>query len=292
MWCNGAETCNGINICQSGIVQDCDDSVGCTDDFCNETADSCDNTPDNSTCDDANECTQNICNAVSGCQYPDEPQGSWCGSARDCQDDACNGFIAEFFPDDGHDSCDGAGNCGVYSCVIEDFYCSDNNAGDGVNSLTCGAQCDQNNDCNVDEICNLASCGCEPVSICIDDDKDRYNVTGGECGLIDCNDTDDNVYPGADEICNDNIDNNCNNVIDEFGCIMSCSIIGQEQLISNGMYYCGIDNIARPQKPDNQQCYNNFECQNNYCSFNVCVNIVPTIKQIDAVLDQILDLIT
>ncbi|MHC4090987.1 MAG: metallophosphoesterase [Planctomycetota bacterium] len=41
--CNGAETCDATLDCQAGTPVSCDDSVGCTDDSCNETTDTCDN---------------------------------------------------------------------------------------------------------------------------------------------------------------------------------------------------------------------------------------------------------
>ncbi|MDD5649539.1 MAG: putative metal-binding motif-containing protein [Candidatus Nanoarchaeia archaeon] len=49
--------------------------------------------------------------------------------------------------------------------------------------------------------------------ICIDNDRDGYNVTGGSCGLIDCNDSNSLVNPDALEICN-GIDDNCDGLVD------------------------------------------------------------------------------
>lgn len=50
--------------------------------------------------------------------------------------------------------------------------------------------------------------------VCVDADADGYNLTGGECGPVDCDDNNPNIYPGITELCN-NIDDNCNNQIDE-----------------------------------------------------------------------------
>ncbi|MFK7817036.1 MAG: putative metal-binding motif-containing protein [Gammaproteobacteria bacterium] len=50
---------------------------------------------------------------------------------------------------------------------------------------------------------------------CIDEDKDGYSITGGEfCGPIDCNDNNAAINPGAEELCSDNVDNNCNGMVD------------------------------------------------------------------------------
>ncbi len=92
--------------------------------------------------------------------------------------------------------CNGAGSCLDYpqnwqvdeSCNSSEF-CYWDGQGQGDNNY----------------YCNI---------VCIDDDKDGFNVTGSTCGPVDCNDSNNNTNPGATEIC-DNLDNDCDNMIDE-----------------------------------------------------------------------------
>ena len=67
LWCNGAESCDAALDCQAGSVPNCNDSVVCTTDSCNESTDSCDNLPVDAVCDD----------------------GLWCNGAESCIDCAC-----------------------------------------------------------------------------------------------------------------------------------------------------------------------------------------------------------
>ncbi len=54
-------------------------------------------------------------------------------------------------------------------------------------------------------------------SVCSDTDQDGYSPDGGDCGEVDCDDSDDTVSPGHEEVCGDGIDNNCDGSVDE-GC--------------------------------------------------------------------------
>eukprot|EP01084_Bolivina_argentea_P168303 291910_1 len=76
---------------------------------------------------------------------------------------------------------------------------------DGLNDMMEDRCCMQDND-------NDGFCDVQFISREIFDGFFNYgDATDGE----DCNGNDPNINPGATEICNDNIDNNCNNQIDE-----------------------------------------------------------------------------
>ncbi len=49
---------------------------------------------------------------------------------------------------------------------------------------------------------------------CTDTDGDGYNSTNGVCGIVDCNDADIAIHPGAEEVCN-GLDDDCDGQIDE-----------------------------------------------------------------------------
>jgi immune inhibitor A len=60
--------------------------------------------------------------------------------------------------------------------------------------------------------------------VCIDNDGDGYGVGAGCVREQDCDDTDADLNPGADEVCGDGIDNNCDGETDE-GCNFKCPFV-------------------------------------------------------------------
>ncbi|MBL0316440.1 MAG: hypothetical protein IPP69_11925 [Flavobacteriales bacterium] len=108
-------------------------------------------------------------------------------------DDNCDGLI-----DNSAGTCDSegyadlAGPCGTSVCSYDDFCCltewDDICAGEAAS----------------DPNCSYCLCGC------YDNDMDGYTNCDG-----DCNDFDDTVYPGAEDICFNGIDEDCNFVVDD-----------------------------------------------------------------------------
>jgi hypothetical protein len=162
--CTSDVDCNDLNQCTDDVCinpgtinsycyypnksngTSCDDGLFCTvSDQCSSGV--CVGTTRD--CSDGNECTNDTCNEdLDQCQHSNKLEGTLCGLARDCPSDACVGPKAYFYPDDGHDTCNGQGVCVEYSCALQNSYCTDNNTLDGINSLECGAYCDQKEDCS------------------------------------------------------------------------------------------------------------------------------------------------
>jgi hypothetical protein len=81
------------------------------------------------------------------------------------------------------------------------------------------------------------------IVVCTDADGDGFSPDGGECGPVDCDDDDPNVYPGAEELCN-GIDDNCDGNTDEgFDVGMTC-IVGTGICEAEGTYVCTVDGLG------------------------------------------------
>jgi len=143
--------------------------------------------------------------------------------------------LLESLCSDGFDNdLDGFADCSDSECLnAAACACLDGDGdGFGTNSaLSCpnlGFDCDDTNSDvypNAPEICDGIENQCpgnigygDPIDAPIDNDGDTFNNHAGApaCLVLDCNDNDVNINPGAAEIC-DEIDNNCDGTIDE-GC--------------------------------------------------------------------------
>lgn len=215
---------------------ECDDGDPSTRDAC--VGGACENVSSGCTadwdCTDWDACTTDACVAGS-CSFSPIPDCAGCHSDAECDDsdpsttDVCDTYTraCSNFPND------------PFCSVPED--CNDNNpcTGDQCNSGTCawgslGTCCFRDTDCNdfdpcTADTCDVASHGCGHAAIpgcgtssCMDWDGDGHGSiycwpTAGD----DCDDNNAAVHPGATELCDDGIDDDCDGMID--GTDSSCS---------------------------------------------------------------------
>ena len=203
--CDGYRTATDVDKDKDGYAvcaNDCNDNdpnvhPGATE-LCNGKDDDCNYvipSPEK----DADKDGVKICDVPSDCN--DFDSGIYPGSIEICgdkKDNNCNGSVDEtgcVCPDadgDGHT----ASICGGDDC---------NDADPAVfsgNTEICSDGKDNN--CNGSADCQDPTCTADPVCVaCLtaDTDGDGYSTAGGICGLVDCDDADPKVHPGAAEIC-------------------------------------------------------------------------------------------
>ncbi len=109
LYCNGQEQCVS-GACTSGTAEDCNDSVNCTIDSCNETTDQCDNLSDDSVCDNGLFCDGvETCDPIDDCQAGNDP----CGG-QSCNEDTAACEAVECL---GDEDCDDGNACTVDACA-------------------------------------------------------------------------------------------------------------------------------------------------------------------------------
>lgn len=171
LYCNGQEQCVD-GFCQVGVAVNCDDSVGCTQDSCNESTDSCDHIPDDALCIDAQFCNgQEYCDATYDCQpgtYPcgertcDESQdicgclddvecsdGVFCNGQEICSSGSCQSGTAI--------DCDDGIACTVDACVESTQSCQ---------VTPDHTYCDDSDSCTTDICTTDLGCSNEPIVDC------------------------------------------------------------------------------------------------------------------------------
>ena len=218
-YCNGAEVCAG-GVCEPGTPVDCDDGVDCTNDFCNEATDSCDNVADDGNCNDDLYCNGvETCDAVYDCQA---------GAAIDCDDgigctddscneatDTCDNVANDANCDDGL-YCNGAETCNVTSdCQAgaaidcdDDVDCTIDSCNEGTDScdnVPDDAYCDDGLFCNGEETCDaLLDCqaGADPCAGAGCDEENDVCEAGAELWMAFTNNT---SVPGVGTVANEDI---------------------------------------------------------------------------------------
>jgi len=302
LYCDGNDHCDGVGNCVNlGPVIDCSHlNDQCNEGLCDEGLDTCYASPINEglscddslfcnvgetcqsgtctggsarDCSDSNECTDDICNEdFNQCEYAAKSDGTYCGLSRDCQDDVCNGPFHEIYPPDGHDYCS-SGTCAVYSCGLLFSHCSDDNTTDGINALTCGADCDQDSDCSPN------SCSKTYYDDCVDSKLREYDndkildstTVTGSCNNIcqdNCTCTACSVTcppPATNTYCVKDV---CGAECDDSGCV--------PKIVGNICYYDGSCDLENCDCIYSQEyCPNPGTIINDICYWGVeaCVNV-------------------
>ena len=253
-FCDGVETCDAILDCQPGTPIDCDDGVGCTDDSCNETTDSCDSVANDSNCDNGQFCDGvETCDEDFDCQPGNDPcPGQMCDETGDlcveclgdgdCDDGAfCNGIetcvVGACVPGTPVD-CDDSVGCTVDSCnettdscdhLANDANCDNGQFCDGIETcdalLDCQAgtavSCDDGVGCT-DDSCNEATDSCDNTANDANCDNGQFCDGSETCdAVLDCQagtavNCDDGVGC-TDDTCNEGTDA-CDNIANDANC--------------------------------------------------------------------------
>jgi hypothetical protein len=100
-----------------------------------------------------------------------------------------------------------------------------------------------------------------PETVCTDNDGDGFNTEGGSCGEIDCDDNNAAINPDAAEVCDDIVDNDCDNNSDcddnECTNALVCKTSNEPEMCDDGIDNDGDRKIDCADKKD---CRTNPAC--------------------------------
>jgi subtilisin family serine protease len=269
-YCNGSETCHATLDCQAGTAVNCDDGVACTDDSCNESTDSCDNTTNDGNCADGLFCNgAETCHATLGCQAGGDPcPGQICDEGTDtCNDCIVDGDCADGVYCNGVETCSG-GTCQSGTAVNCDdgVSCTDDSCNEGTDSCDNtpnDSNCDDSQYCNGSETCH-ATLDCQSGTAVNCDD-------GVSCTDDSCNEgTDSCDNSPNDGLCDDGLF--CNG---EESCNGSNCVVGSDpcpgQFCDEGTDSC-IDCVVDGDCDDGQYCNGAETCSGGTCQSGTAVS--------------------
>ena len=214
--CNDGLFCTENDRCSNGRciadARNCDDSVACTLDFCDDGADLCVHRTQNNLCNDGNPCTDDVCDEALGCREVNDDTNPctddmYCTVNDRCESGTCIGDErnCEAFEDD----CN-LGVCDEYagSCVAlpkaDDTSCDDGlfcTEGDICYAGQCNSGAER--DCSIyDTDCTVGACD-DVLDQCFADPVD--DLTPCNDGMF-CTGSDrchDGVCTGEDLDCSD-----------------------------------------------------------------------------------------
>lgn len=209
-YCNGDETCDGVGACQAGTVVDCNDGVGCTDDYCDEVNNTCANAANDANCpDDGQFCTGiGYCDSVTDCDSTGNP----CQTGETCNEvtDTCDALTCADVTDKG--TCNADPNCewvgkgpnGSCQDIPPAEICAGGIDEDGDGLIDC-----DDPDCGGVDSCPAFPCSALDRGACQDDPACEWagNPKNGTC-------QDAAVCEPAPEVCGDGVDNDCDGITD------------------------------------------------------------------------------
>ncbi len=246
-FCTTNDTCGG-GTC-SVFSPTCDDSNVCTDDSCNEEADSCSNVNNTAPCEDGNFCT--VSDTCAGGTCGSGPARN-CSDNNDCTNDSCNETT---------NVCDNVNNT---NACDDGLFCTVNDVCSGG---TCGGaarNCSDNNDCTND-VCNDTTDACTNPNNTNPCEDGQFCTSGDACSGGAC-------VGGPPNLCSDSngcTDDTCNETTN------ACDHVNNDDPCDSGVF-CTVGGTCSGGScvGTARNCSDNNDCTNDSCdeAGDACVN--------------------